>query len=116
MTSRLIVEPKISVFIQVERYSDGTFKYDFCHNSCLCTGNISPVQGLVGLILGVCDDDSSSAHLSGVTLRDEALMYAEMGRRQIGDGKIPSTTCTAEFQQDISKALNDGKHLILVLM
>ena len=41
-------------------------------------------------------------------------MYAVMSRRQIGEGNIPSTT--AEFQQDISKALNDGKHLILVLM
>jgi hypothetical protein len=71
-------------------------------------------KGLVGFILGVRDDDSSSAHLSGVTLRDEALMYAVMSRRQIGEGNIPSTT--AEFQQDISKALNDGKHLILVLM
>jgi hypothetical protein len=71
-------------------------------------------KGPIGFVLGVREEDSSSAHLSGVTLRDEALMYAVMSRRQIGEGNIPSTT--AEFQQDISKALNDGKHLILVLM
>ena len=59
------------------------------------------------------EEDNSSAHLSGCTVRDEVLMYAMMSNSKIGDGKKPTTM--ADFKSDKSQAQNDGKHLILVL-
>ena len=66
-----------------------------------------------GSFIGVREEDNSSAYLSGVTIRDEVLMYAEMTSSKQIEGKIPSTV--GAFKYDISKALNDRKHLILVL-
>ena len=79
----------------------------------LSTCIYSLVQSPTGFILGVRDDSGSSAHLSGVTIHDEALMYAEMTSRYIGEGKVPSTN--EEFVSTMNKALNDRKHVILVL-
>ena len=59
-------------------------------------------------MLGVDDSPKSCAHLSGVTTRDIVFMYATMS---IKECKFPGTN----FKSDISKAQNDGKHLILVL-
>lgn len=61
-----------------------------------------------GYLLGVDDSHNSCAHLSGVTIRDIVLMYATMNSKEC---KFPGTN----FRSDISKAQNDGKHLILVL-
>lgn len=59
-------------------------------------------------MLGVDEANNSSAHLSGVTIRDVVLMYATMNSKEV---KYPGV----DFKGDISKAQNDGKHLILVL-
>ena len=86
----------------------------FSHSSfMLSTCIYFLVQGLTGFLLGVRDGSSSSAHLSGVAIHDEALMYAEMTSRYIGEGKVPSTN--EEFVSTMNKALNDRKHVILVL-
>ena len=63
--------------------------------------------------LGISEEKTCSAHLSGITIHDEVLMYAVMSTKQTTEGKIP--TSQSDFNSDISKARVEGKHLILVL-
>lgn len=65
------------------------------------------------MVIGVHEENNSSAHLSGVTLRDEILMYASMNSKLITEAKI--ATSASVMKSDMKRALNDGKHFILVL-
>ena len=60
-------------------------------------------------------EEGCTAHLSGVTTKDEVLMYAVMDSKQITEGKVPTTDIYGGFKSDIHKAQIDGKHIILVL-
>ena len=61
------------------------------------------------------DTANSSAHLSGVTVRDEILMYGTMGAitKVASEPKVP--TVANDIIKDFDTALVNREHLILVL-
>ena len=61
------------------------------------------------------DTANSSAHLSGVTVRDEILMYGTMDAiaKVASEPKVP--TAANAIIKDFDTALVNRKHLILVL-
>ena len=65
------------------------------------------------IFFGVRETADSSAHLSGVTQRDEIVMYSMMNSKIVTEGKWP--TSADALKSEFKTALNEGKNLILVL-
>jgi hypothetical protein len=79
---------------------------------------LQPVQTTVtlGVTTGITGvRANSSAHLSGVTVRDEILMYGTMGAitKVASEPKVP--TLANDIMKDFDTALVNRKHLVLVL-
>jgi hypothetical protein len=67
----------------------------------------------MGYFLQLYEDNCNSGHLSGVTTRDEVLMYATMNSKKIMEGVVPSSV--VRFEGDVLKAMQDGRHFVLVV-
>ena len=67
----------------------------------------------MGYFLELYESDSNSAYLSGITTRDEVLMYATMNSKKIMEGVVP--TSVVRFREDTLKARQDGRHFVLVV-
>ena len=68
---------------------------------------------LTGFFLGVSDEEGYTAQMSGITIRDQVILYATMNSKTITEGRMP--TYEPGFKDDIKKAKEDGKHLIFAL-
>jgi hypothetical protein len=66
-----------------------------------------------GYYLGVIDKRGYTAHMSGITIRDEVILYGTMNSKQITEGRAPLSEMT--FKDDIKRAKKDGKHLVFAL-
>jgi hypothetical protein len=66
-----------------------------------------------GYFLGVMDKRDYTAHMSGITIRDEVILYGTMNSKQITEGRAPLSEIT--FKDDIERAKKDGKHLVFAL-
>ena len=66
-----------------------------------------------GYILRVNDRGGYSAHVCGITPRDQVLLYATMNSKTVTDGRAPVSE--TYFKDDILKANTTGKHLVLVV-
>ena len=67
----------------------------------------------IGYFLELYESDCKSAYLSGITTRDEVLMYATMNSKKIMEGVVPSSV--VRFKEDLLKARQDGRHFVLVV-
>jgi hypothetical protein len=69
---------------------------------------------ITGYYFGVIDDKGGyTAHMSGITIRDEVILYGTMNSKQITEGRVPFSETS--FKDDIERAKKDGKHLVLAL-
>jgi hypothetical protein len=67
----------------------------------------------MGYFLQLYESDCNSGYLSGITTRDEVLMYATMNSKKIMEGVVPSSV--VRFEGDVLKAMQDGRHFVLVV-
>ena len=59
------------------------------------------------------DKAGYTAHMSGITIRDQVILYATMNSKQITEGRVPLSEIS--FKDDIEKAMKDEKHLVFML-
>ena len=85
-----------------------------CIRYCWQCLDIFPYQGATtGYMLGVNDRSGYSAHVCGISIRDEVLLYAKMSSKTIAEARPPFSE--SSLLLDIQDAKTNGKHLVFVM-